>query len=219
MLHCVWTKALLTFEMSLSLSGGCDTGHSFRNGSSRKKSPAPHIKAMPTSIAMSMQLGLIHESLMLFIRARKFSIFWIAMQLSEYWVLGCRLICVRKSQGTSHRCGLLITTGSWQERGCHSPSPASSLSSHPVSFPCSLLPNPVAESGTNRPLSMFCYFSPCPRIPLCKHIFLTTYFNKGSNFPLAHHPPEVVGGGDIRIQGKWTCFEIVLYSNSNLCCS
>lgn len=76
---------------------------------------------MPMSIAMSMQLGLIHESLMLFIRARKFSIFWIAMQLSEYWVLGCRLICVMKSQATSHSCDLLITKGSWEERGCHSP--------------------------------------------------------------------------------------------------
>ena len=94
---------------------------------------------MVMSIAMSMELLLIHESIMLFIRERKFSIFWTAEQLSGYWVLGCRLICVMKSQATSHSCDLLITKGSWQERGCHSPSPASSLSSHPVSFPCSLL--------------------------------------------------------------------------------
>ena len=61
--------------MSLSLSGGGDTGQFFRNGSSRKKSPAPHIKAVVMSIAMNTELGLIHESLMLFIRERKFSIF------------------------------------------------------------------------------------------------------------------------------------------------
>ena len=101
-------------------------------------------------------------------------------------------MCVMKSQATSRSCDLLITKGSWEERGCHSPSPASSLSSHPVSFPCSLLPNPVAESGTHRPLSILCSFFLSINIFLCRHIFYPTYFYKSLLSPLTHNPPELV---------------------------
>lgn len=80
---------------------------------------------------------------------------------------------------TSHSCGLLITMGSWQEGGHHSPSPASSPADPPASwFLCSLLPSPPAETVSMfcsfplsprislSPSSMFCSFPPSPRISL-----------------------------------------------------
>jgi hypothetical protein len=51
------------------------------------------------------------------------------------------------------------------------------------------------------------------------HVFFTTSFPKGSTSPLAHHPPEVMEGKVVRIWGRWTCLEIVLWGDSNLYCS
>lgn len=44
-----------------------------------------------------------------------------------------------------------------------------------------------------------------------RHIFFSTYFNKGSTFPLAHHPPEVVEKKGYQDKG-----EAVLLRNSSL---
>ena len=58
-LHCVSTKAFLTFGGFFLLPGGGDAGYFFRKGISRKKSPAPHIRPMIMSLAMTMELRLI----------------------------------------------------------------------------------------------------------------------------------------------------------------
>jgi hypothetical protein len=128
------------------------------------------------------------------------------MQLSGQWVLECSVKCVRRAQAISHSCILLITKGSWQERLCLSPSPASSPAVSPASFSYFLLPNPAAEPVRNRPLSIFFSFS--PSIPLCRQIFYVTYLNKGLTTPLVH-PPKVVEKEILRY--KWICLEIVLW--------
>lgn len=61
LLHCVWTKAPLTFGMSVLFPDAGDSGQSFRKGISRKKSPTPHRMAMLRSVAVFTELGLIHE--------------------------------------------------------------------------------------------------------------------------------------------------------------
>lgn len=75
LLHCVWIKAPLTFGMSVLLPDAGDSGQSFRKGISRKKSPTPHRMAMVKSVAISVVLVFIHDSIALFIRRRKLSIF------------------------------------------------------------------------------------------------------------------------------------------------
>jgi hypothetical protein len=45
----------------------------------------------------------------------------------------------------------------------------------------------------------------------CQHKLFTTYFNMASASTLAHHSPEVWKRQVIRLQGKWTCLEIVFW--------
>ena len=58
-LHCVSTKAFLTFGGFFLLPGGGDAGYFFRKGISRKKSPIPHITPMIMSFAIIVEVGLI----------------------------------------------------------------------------------------------------------------------------------------------------------------
>lgn len=83
---------------------------------------------------VDMELGVFHKSITLFIRRKKFSIFWIAGQLSGYWVLEYSIWLIRRAQVTSHSWGLLITKGYWQEGGCLSPSPAFNPGAPPSSW-------------------------------------------------------------------------------------
>ena len=44
--------------------------------------------------------------------------------------------------------------------------------------------------------------------------FLQPTFNKGSTFPLAHHPVDVVGGKVKKVWEKWTCSAIILWEQA-----
>lgn len=73
-LHCVSTKAFLTFGGFFLFPGGGDAGYFFWKRISRKKSPTPHITPKIMSSAVTVELRLVQQSLML-LSWREFSIF------------------------------------------------------------------------------------------------------------------------------------------------
>lgn len=76
------------------------------------------------SIAKVMELGLSHESVMLFSWRRKCSVFWMTAALKQLspGSAGCPLS--GGPRPTSQSCALLITKSSWQERGALHPLPS-----------------------------------------------------------------------------------------------
>jgi len=61
--------------------------------------------------------------------------FWTTVQVTGHWPVLYSMWLFKGAQATSHSCGLLITKGPCQGRGCHCPSPASMPGLPAVSFP------------------------------------------------------------------------------------
>lgn len=154
---------------------------------------------------------------MLFIRLRNLSIFWIEVQLTGHWPVLYSMWLFKGAQATSHSCGLHITKGSCQGRGCQCPSPAFMPELPAVSFPFPFF------------LILLLYQA---QIDLCPNFvpsfWASVFLGVGIYFAqptfIRFHPPLWPSTHQwkrnvIRIWGTGSWLEIVLLGHSNLPCT